>query len=128
MSLNRVILIGWVQGEPKHTLSLDGLYASEINLLTRGAPEMAHPKTLHRVLARGNLSSFVRQAVCPGDELYVEGSLYEENLKEKRNKAMAVQTEVRILAEGMQNLSFPKRMADVPATEAELLSSLVQRR
>lgn len=109
MSVNKVILIGHLGGDPETKFTPDGTLVCKFNIATSErftdrAGDRQERTEWHGITAWAKLAELCQEWLCKGSRVYVEGSLrrekYETKAGEKREHTRIIAREVTFLSGG----------------------------
>jgi single-strand DNA-binding protein len=91
MSVNKVIILGFVGNEPEIRQTQDGRTVANFSVATseswkdKNSGEKQEKTEWHRIIAFGNLADIVKNYVKKGSKVYVEGSIQTRKWTDKNS-------------------------------------------
>lgn len=110
-SVNKIILLGYVGGEPETKYTASGLPITSLSLATsetiknKQTGEKTQKTEWHRITFFGKLSELVSQFVHKGSRLYVEGKIRTEKWRKDGDTGGEERSFTKIIADEVKFLS-----------------------
>ncbi|MCZ2114385.1 MAG: single-stranded DNA-binding protein [Anaerolineae bacterium] len=107
-SLNKVMVIGWLEGEPEVRQTPSGRAVASFSVATSRSwtsteGEKHEEKEWFNVVAWGSLAEMCRDRLIQGQQIYIEGRLqtrsWEDNLGRKHFRTEVVAQDLIVLSE-----------------------------